>query len=96
MKPLFNPNENPAFIDIHLDNIRTIVKISYSSTKNGLVFILSFYYNGRYFEKELEGVSDPNHYWSSKDIFFQDIPILDVDKTRIADSLDRIYDKYFQ
>lgn len=90
----FKSYDNPAFESIHIQNRETLVKIAYDDLE-GLSFSLEFSFNGTHFTKVLDKISNKEKSFSPDEINFDGIELYQIDKEKIAHSLNEILDYYF-
>ncbi len=91
---IFKCYENPSFINIHIQNRETLVKIAYADGK-GLKFYIEFTFNGKSFKKVLGKISTKEKTFNSDEIEFEGIELHPLDKDKIAHCLNEILDFYF-
>lgn len=90
-KNIFKYYENPSYLNIHIQNQKTLVKISYEN-RNGLIFKIEFSFKGISFKKELINILNTEKRINSDEIEFEGIVIPSIDKNRIAQFLNEIMD----
>ncbi len=91
---IFKSYDNPAFVSIHIQNRETLVKIAYDNLQ-GLKLTLEFYFNGNHFKKVLDKISNKEKSFNPDEIIFDGIILHQIDKAKIAHSLNEIIDYYF-
>lgn len=91
---IFRSHENPASVSIHIQNIETIVKITYDDLER-LIFMIEFSFNGKHFTKAFENISTKEKTFNSDEIKFNGIELHPIDKEKIAHCLNEMLDYYF-
>lgn len=86
---MFNPYENPAYEVIHINNKKTEIRIY---RKEGTIFEIRFTYNEKWYCQKLGPISNKEFLFSEKDIHFENLEIIQVDKIKIATRLNEIVD----
>lgn len=91
---IFKSHDNPAFVSIHIQNREILVKIEYDDLE-GLCLYLEFYFDDTHFKKVLDKISNKEKSFNADEIIFDGIELHQIDKNKIANSLNEILDYYF-
>jgi hypothetical protein len=91
---VFKRHENPAYLNIHIQDIKITLKITYAYVE-GLKFNIEFNFNNKFYMKSFDNIFSKEKTYNSDEIEFEGIELHTIEKERIALCLNEILDYIF-